>query len=514
MRLATKLTLLLLLPVAVVMAAFGYIRAQQERERQIAEFRQEVLVLAHAVRRAVEYSLRDRQPQDIRALLSELVREPNPLDRVRVFGPRLEEIAAAASGALVPELPRSELEGVAGGGPPVVRYLESRPRRAVYVLLPLYPRPGKIAGVLEVVHPATRVQRQIEDGVRDQIVRVSVLSLTLAVLIWLIVRVAIRRPIGELVQTAQAFGEGNLALRSGLRRRDEIGRLAAALNQMAERLQAARDQLVAQAQARLDLERQVQQAEKLAAVGRLASEVAHEVGTPLNVIAGRAGIIQQALPPEHAVHRHLETIARQVERITAILRQLLDYARPRQPAARPVALRPVLEQTVDLLLPLARRRAVRLEQDAPDDTPPLLADPDQLQQVLINLTGNALDATAAAGVVRLYAGEPPPPPAGAASVRRGTAKRPSVTFVVEDTGSGMPAEQLERVFEPFFTTKHRQAGTGLGLAIVEDIVRAHQGAIEVRSAEARGTTVVIEWPAADSPEAALAEAQTGVPGAP
>jgi signal transduction histidine kinase len=88
-----------------------------------------------------------------------------------------------------------------------------------------------------------------------------------------------------------------------------------------------------------------------------------------------------------------------------------------------------------------------------------------------------------------------------------------VTVVVEDTGSGMPADQLERVFEPFFTTKHRHAGTGLGLAIVEDIVRAHQGAIEVRSAEGRGTSVVIEWPAADSPEAALAEAKTALPGA-
>jgi signal transduction histidine kinase len=271
---------------------------------------------------------------------------------------------------------------------------------------------------------------------------------------------------------------------------------------------------VAQAQARLDLERQVRQAEKLAAVGRLASEVAHEVGTPLNVIAGRAGIIQQALAPEHPSLRHVETIARQVERITAILRQLLDYARPRQPAVRPVALRPILEQIVDLLAPLARRRAVRLEQDVPDDTPLLLADPDQLQQVLINLTGNALDATAAAGAVRLYAGEPSPPPAGASAVRRGSPKRPSVTLVVEDTGCGMPGEQLERVFEPFFTTKHRQAGTGLGLAIVEDIVRAHQGAIEVRSAEGRGTTVVIEWPASDSPEAALAEARTSVPEAP
>jgi signal transduction histidine kinase len=281
---------------------------------------------------------------------------------------------------------------------------------------------------------------------------------------------------------------------------------------MAERLQTAREQLVAQGHWRLDLERQVQQAGKLAALGRVASEVAHEVGTPLNVISGRAALLQQGLSPDHPLGRHLETIFRQVDRIGAILRRLLDYSRPRQPSLQRVALRPILHQIVDLLEPLARRRAVRLVHDAPEATPPLLADPEQLQQVLINLTTNALDATAAAGEVRLFVGQPGPEPTGSSAVRRGVARQPAVTVVVEDTGSGIPADQLPRVFEPFFTTKQRLAGTGLGLAIVEDIVIAHQGAIEVRSAEGRGTAVILEWPAAGPADAATDLAEARLPG--
>jgi signal transduction histidine kinase len=507
MRLATKLTLLLLLPVALVMAVFGYLRAQQERDRQIAEFRQEVLVLAHAVKRAVEYSLRDRQPQDIRALVAELVREPNPVARIRAFSPRLEEIAGASSPAQVPQIPQAELESVLAGGPPVVRYLDLPVRPVAYALLPLHGRQDRVIGVLELVHPATRVQRQIAEGTREQIVRLSVLSLSLALLIWLIVRITIRRPIAELVQTALALGHGNLTQRSGLRRRDEIGQLARAFNQMAERLQGARDQLVAQGQARLDLERQVQHAEKLAALGRVATEMAHEVGTPLNVISGRTSLIQHGLPPDHPLHRHVETVLRQVERISAILRQLLDYARPRQPAVRRVALAPLVHQIVDLLEPVAKRRAIRLVSDIPAETPLLVADPDQLQQVLINLVTNALDATAAAGEVRLFTGEPVLP--AGPSVRRGSARPPTVGLVVEDTGSGIPVAQLERIFEPFFTTKKRLAGTGLGLAIVEDILAAHQAGIEVRSLEGRGTAVRLEWPAGDpaGPAVVLVEAR-------
>jgi len=507
MRIATKLTLLLLLVVAVVMSGFGYIRARQERQRLIAELQQEVLVLANAIKLAVEHALRDRRPQDIQELLAAMVRDPNPVDRIRIFDRNLEDISSAMSDESATILvPQADLEQVLKSGKTLERYLDVQERPAVYAILPLKTRRGAIIGVLEVVHLATRVQRQIREANREQVLRLSLLSLTIALVIWLTVRISIRQPIGQLVRSALAIGHGDLSRRLTLHRRDEIGQLASAFNRMAESLQAAQARTTAEAQARLELERQVQQAQKLATVGRLASEVAHEVGTPLNIVSGRAEVIQKGLPPDHPLSRHVVTILRQIERISGIIRQLLEYARPRRPAICSVPVGPMLARTVELLEPLARQRQVNVETQVPDSLPPILADLDQAQQVLLNLMTNALDATPPGGQVRLAASQADPETADARPrIERGRPEGPFLTLVVSDTGRGMPRDQLEQIFEPFFSTKERRGGTGLGLSIVEDIVRAHRGAIEVQSAEGAGTTVLLRWPTA-SPAGAVASA--------
>ena len=508
MRIAAKLTLLLILAVAVVMAGFGYTRARQERERLIAESQQEVLVLASAIRLAVEHALRDRRPQDIQDLLAEMVRDPHSVDRIRIFDRSLEDVNGAMTDAAATTLiPQEELEQVLKSGKILVRYLDVPSRPAAYALLPLRTRRGAITGVLEVVHVATRVQRQIREANREQVLRLTLLILTIALVIWLTVRISIRRPIGQLTRTALAIGGGDLTRRLTLHRRDEIGQLASAFNRMAESLEAAQTRSAAEARARLGLERQVQQAQKLAAVGRLASEVAHEIGTPLNIVSGRAEVIQKGLPPDHPLSPHVVTILRQIERISGIIRQLLEYSRPRRPEVCPLAVGPMLARTADLVEPLARQRDVRVEARVPDGLPPLEADPDQFQQLLLNLLTNALDATPPGGLVQLTAGQADPEVTDARPrIERGRPEGPFLTVVVSDTGRGMPREQLEQIFEPFFSTKNRRGGTGLGLSIVEDIIRSHRGAVEVRSAEDAGTTVLLRWPTA-SPVDAVAPAE-------
>lgn len=498
MRIATKLTLLLLAAVALVMAAFGFIRAQQERQRLITELQQEVRLLANAIKLTVEHALRDRQPQDIRELLAEMVRGPDPVDRIRIFDRRLEDISSAiADVAASTMVPQAELEHVLKSGQAIVRYQDLPKRPAAYAILPLKNRRGAIIGVIEVVHVATKVRRQIEEAGREQVFRVGLLGLTIAVVIWLTVRVSIRRPVARLVRTALALGHGDLSRRLTLRRRDEIGQLASAFNRMAENLQAAQAKIVAEGEARLELERQMQQAQKLAAVGRLASEVAHEIGTPLNIVSGRAEVIQKGLPSDHPLSRHVTTILRQIERVNGIIRQLLEYARPRRLALRPVAAGPVLARTVELLEPLARQRQVAVQAQLSEDAPPIVADADQLQQVLLNLVTNALDATPPGGQVRLTTTQATPKATDPRPrIQRGRPQGPYLTLVVSDTGRGMRRDQLEQVFEPFFSTKARRGGTGLGMPIVEDIVRAHRGAIEVQSAEGAGTTIRLHWPLA------------------
>jgi signal transduction histidine kinase len=517
MRLATKLTLALLIAVALVMTGFAYWRARGERQHAVDEAKDEALLLANTLRLAVQHALRDRQPEYIRELLDELVRSPNPVDRIRVLDRQLDPInIASAESAEAIVIPPADLERTLTSGQTVVRYMESAGRPMVYVLLPLRSPRGTILGVLEVAHVATQVRRQIQEATRELILRSTLLGCTIFLVIWLAVRISIRRPIGQLTGVALALGQGDFARRLDLRRRDEIGQLAAAFNRMAENLQAARGQILAGAQARLALERQLQQAQKLATVGRLASEVAHEIGTPLNVVSGRAEAIQRRLDPDHPLARHVATILRQVERISDIIRQLLEYTRPRRPAVHGLDARQSLSRAVELLEPLARHRQVDLRVESPGPLPPIQADPDLLQQVLLNLVTNALDATPSGGSIRLSAdlGDPGERAAAGGAARprvsRGRPDGPVLTIAVADTGAGMSRPQLERIFEPFFSTKDRKGGTGLGLPIVEDIVRAHGGAIEIESAEGLGTTVWLRWPlaAADgrSPEPTLAQA--------
>jgi two-component system, NtrC family, sensor histidine kinase HydH len=502
MRIATKLTILLLLAASVVLAGFGYLRMQQERHRLVEEVQQEAVVLTNAVRLVVEHAIRDRRAGDIQELLAEIVRYPSPVDRIRIFDTRLEETASTSTDSASPiGIPRADLEGTIGKGTPTVRYVDAPSHPLVYVILPLRNPEGGVIGGLAVVQAATRVERQIREVTQELAVRLSLLSLTIFLVIWLTVRVSIRRPLRTLVRAALALGRGQLTQRITLRRRDEIGQLASAFNRMAEELQVARERTHTEAEGRLDAERQLQQAQKLAALGRLASEVAHEIGTPLSIISGRTEVIQKKLPPDHPLTRHATTVLRQVERISRIIRQLLDYARPRRPALDPLAVEPVFNRVVELLEPLAGRRQVRLVAQVPGALPPVLADADQLQQVLLNLVTNALDATPAGGQVRLTAGDdesgPIPPTAeGRPRISRGRALKPCVTLQVDDTGCGIPPERLEKIFEPFFSTKERAGGTGLGMPIVEDIVRAHGAAIEIESVEGRGTTIWLRWPAA------------------
>ncbi|XXF78319.1 ATP-binding protein [Myxococcaceae bacterium GXIMD 01537] len=235
------------------------------------------------------------------------------------------------------------------------------------------------------------------------------------------------------------------------------------------------------------LESQLLRAEKLATVGILAAGIAHEIGTPLGVVRGRAEYLLGKLGPQHPQAPGVSVIVEQIDRVSRTLRQLLDFSRVQPAAVREVALAPLMRGIHELLRVEAEHRRVALEVEVPEVLPMLSADPDQLQQVLINLVLNACDACEAGGTVRVSAEAEAASAPGAWS---------GVRLAVRDEGRGIPAEDLHRVFDPFFTTKKRGQGTGLGLTVVAQIVRNHGGRVELESEPGRGTCVTLLWPAA------------------
>jgi signal transduction histidine kinase len=228
------------------------------------------------------------------------------------------------------------------------------------------------------------------------------------------------------------------------------------------------------------LESRLLRAEKLATVGILAAGIAHEIGTPLGVVRGRSEYILGKLAPDSPHRPGMGVIIDEIDRVSRTIRQLLDFARVKPALPRACELEPVARTVAELLRFEAERRKVTISIAIDANLPPVGADPDQLQQVLVNVVMNACDACAPGGRVAISA----------------LATDAVVRMNIEDDGCGIPLEHRHQVFDPFFTTKKRGQGTGLGLAIAAQIVRNHGGEIELDSEVDRGTRVSVTWPRA------------------
>jgi signal transduction histidine kinase len=300
----------------------------------------------------------------------------------------------------------------------------------------------------------------------------------------LVVRRNITQPFAQFAQHIEAIGQGRFDLRLSSSRQDEIGRLAHAFDRMNDRVEAAQQKLIVENEKKLQLERALRHSEKLAALGQLASRLAHEIGTPLNVIQGRAEQLLQQEGLAEKERNFIQVIIGQIERISGFLRQLLTLARRPEPQLRSISLNDVLRRVSDVIGDRAASPNVALVLELSTEEPMILGDPEQLEQVFLNLSVNAIQAVEAAGTVtlstNLVSNGPPP------GVER-------VEVVVADTGPGVHPDDLPRLFEPFFTTKGL-GGNGLGLAISREIILNHQGEIRVESEPSRGARFIVSLP--------------------
>jgi signal transduction histidine kinase len=224
------------------------------------------------------------------------------------------------------------------------------------------------------------------------------------------------------------------------------------------------------------MQRQLTQLERLAAAGQLAAQFAHEVGTPLNLISGHVQLLRARARDERVIQR-LDIIAGQIDRITNIVRSMLDSTRRPVPRLESVDINTQLAQILDASQPTLMARNVELQTDIAGDLPPIEADPDQLQQVFINLINNSLDAMPLGGKLTVST----------------ESETDSVVIVVADSGEGIAEDKIDLIFDPMFSTK-RGRGTGLGLTIVKQIISEHNGEVEVESDPGRQTTFRIRLP--------------------
>jgi signal transduction histidine kinase len=232
---------------------------------------------------------------------------------------------------------------------------------------------------------------------------------------------------------------------------------------------------------------QLRHAERLNVIGTLAAGVAHELGTPLNVITVHAELIDRDDVPRERVHKACETIQRQAKKMAQIISNLLDFGRRGGLAREKTSLTGLVATAASLLGPMAMRaRCAIAAEDAGRDVTALV-NPGEVEQVLANLILNAIQAMPDGGTVRV----------GCEVERAGDSNRRGTSYAcltVEDEGSGISPSDLPRIFDPFFTTKGVGRGTGLGLSVTYGIVQDHGGTIHVESEMGRGSRFVVRLP--------------------
>ena len=370
--------------------------------------------------------------------------------------------------------------------------------RALHTYLPMENWAGEL-GALELTQPLTELDQHVR-----QLIWGTVLALTASALFGLAMAYAagirwVARPLGALIEHTEKIGQGDFSARTELNSGDELDQLAQSLNSMSQHLADQQATIQRETQDRMQATEQLRHAERLGTLGRMAAGLAHELGTPLNVVAGRAALIASGKLSADEVTASAKTIKSEADRITRIVQCMLDFARQRRPHTAPCDLLALTCRTIHLLESMAEKKNIAIELKS-HGKPQLWHHPDvglnnsvtdtmcvideaQIQQVITNLLVNAIQATPASGRVRLSIDQV------------SDDKQNYLRLIVEDSGPGVPDEIRQRIFEPFFTTKDVGEGTGLGLSIAYGIVQEHHGRLEIGTSELNGARFELWIPA-------------------
>jgi two-component system NtrC family sensor kinase len=354
-----------------------------------------------------------------------------------------------------------------------------------------------VLGVLDIGLSLAQVDADVAAMGREMALFAGAMILLILGLLSFLLRRSVLQPVSKLVKGTERVAKGELDHVIDVRTGDEIGSLAASFNEMTSALQRARGELASwvetleeRVEARTEELRtanaQLIQSEKLASLGKLAASIAHEINNPLSGILTYVKFLTRKLQvaPEDeealaSILKSLALVERETERCVSIVRNLLDFARGREPSFEEVNLNAVIQEALSLLSNQIALDGISLEKNLAD-IPPVVADFGQLRQAFVNIALNACQAMDKGGRLTVST--------------RFFADERAVEAEFTDTGVGIPEDHLSTIFDPFFTTKEK--GTGLGLSVVYGIVNRHGGSIDIKSQPGKGTHVIVRLPVA------------------
>jgi two-component system NtrC family sensor kinase len=461
------------LVVAATVAVTTWLHLRAEEATRVAQLQGTARQLSETIKRSTQRDMMDNHRERLQEQIETIGRQEG-IEAVRIVN---EEGRVAFSSDPAEVGSNVQLEPATFSSP--ARIFRSRGRRVLGVANPIanapscstaachaHPAGRTVLGVLDVGVSLADFDGAAQAARRRAMVLAFAATLISGVVLWWLAERFVVRPVETLAEATRQMAEGQVDVTVPAKGDDEIGELARAFNDMTRKLG--------------DAQRQLTQADKLAAVGRLGAGIAHEINNPLTAVLTYASFWQKRVADNAPLAQDLETIVRETKRCREIVKRLLDFARPAAPVRVPGDVNDVARRAAAVVTHVFDLARVRFELALDEGLPPAAIDSNQIQQVLVNLLLNAADAVSAdgTGVVRLV-------------TRRGTGGGLEVD--VQDNGRGILPEERAHLFEPFFTTKGTH-GTGLGLSVSWGIVQAHGGSIAVASDVGQGATFTVSLP--------------------
>lgn len=474
-------------------------------------------LLSDTISRSAHQDMLEDRREDVYREMAQISHEPG-IEKVRIFnkeGRITYSTDARESGSFVDKRAESCYACHAAGQPIVRLALPTRSRiyrsanghRVLAMVTPIYNEPScsqaschahpagkRVLGVVDVGLSLAEIDRDMARlGRRTALVGLLAV-VVLAAGMGLLARRLVVDPVSELAAATHRIAEGDLDHPIPVRSSDEIGALAQSFNAMLTSLAEAQKELSGlmagleqqvseRTSALRAAEAQLAHAEKMASLGRLSASIAHEINNPLTGILTFSKVLIRSLeepgdlePTRERCLKNLRMVQRETERCTAIVSNLLDFARQKPLARKDLDLGEVVDEALSLVQHQLELKGIAVEKSLPP-LPRVHGDPGQLRQAFVNVIINAADAMTTGGRLWIVATQPDP---GRVAVEFG------------DTGAGIPPEVLDRVFDPFFSTKEK--GTGLGLSVVYGIVQRHGGEVRITSEAGKGTRVRMSLP--------------------
>lgn len=369
------------------------------------------------------------------------------------------------SGPLIEEALGASITVVDRGDKPVISIERTRRSGILKVALPIIIL-NFVAGALEVGLDLAGISQAIAGAWRHAAM-ITAIAFALGSLVAYLFARTITRPVKQLVEATQLVASGDLSRVISVTSRDEIGLLAESFNLMTRELAEAQH-----------MQKRMFESEKLVALGEMSAGVAHEIRNPLGSIRTCASRIEEITPKDQAIAKYASIVSREADRVDRLIRQLLNFTRPAPVDFQYVDLTQIIDEALGLALLKARLVGITAEVSYDPSVPMVFADAGRLQQAMLNLMFNSIDAMPSGGTLTI--------------VTQLSPDSTSIEITVADTGEGIPEESADRVFTPFFTT--RSTGTGLGLAVVAQVVSEHNGAINFTCRPGGGTVFRMTLP--------------------